>query len=980
MRLLHHYVAAIPFTHCDERLRIEFLPRSQQEGNKSQQIRSFSSLTLPERTELLSQDIWTRVTNKLLSANLGSLSRLKWQEGLEALEYWTRQRTAPGLTWSWRLMDRLVDEEAYIAIHRPKDDLLLTQKHFGMLVGNWGRSASLLPARIVLDRLDHYHTILPHFQPNSRILGSLLTSALKKRDSNILDLVDTVLDRLEKNWTQERHPLSDPDIFAVDPAIRATTQIGHFQSPERADAIIERLKKLSTWSDIPPDFMNGLIMSHLSRSLQPGAALRVEEIFKDLQEPTIAGYIAVLQAWANSNDDGAADRCFAIWNHLKSQSSRIKLTARCYTPLINAFGRAQRPHEAEAILQDLLDEYERTQNPDLLPSTIPFNALIHAWSISGADDAALRAETLLQRMSDLSNKTNNPSLAPDRVSFTVVMSAWAHSKHKAGAQRAEQILQRMGELHQQGNSEMKPDSRAYAVAMEAWQNSGSIDAAARIKALFDQLVIQHESGDEDMAPSLRVYTVLLETLALHRVVPERMEAILKEMQSKAAAGNPSVQPTTPNYKCTIETWAYSGRKEAPMRMEALICDLHSTGRKADRQIYFTVLHAWAKSRLPEAASRADAIFELMKRKARSGEESVEPTIRIYNMLLKAWAHSRSQDAPLRVSAIMEEIGNRNNIGDERVLPTTITYNHAITCWAKFSPTHSEQLLGKMIAMYKAGNLDCKPDELSYNLVLSAWRKSNCEHRCKNAVTIFNQMNNGNDGIEVRPNKTSYFLMIYLCYSDRDRLEGAASMASGYLENLIQLYQVEKSFQPTYTCFFHSIVSLLQSSPPEVDEYTIALLETMEYMEKLRDTQGRNDAFHFSLLLSTLALSRVKNKLSRIHALLSHAKCVGVNKITAKALHDVLKACCITSEDDLMTDDNKILLINDILARHGILRHSTFTLAFKALATMHGHEEDVRLLYCLCVNHRLQDSTEVEMAYHEALERNQTKFIEVAVPP
>ena len=498
VRPLQHSVAAFSFIYCDERLGKQFLSRSQLEGSKSQQIRSFSSFHQLERTEAVSQEILKRLTTNLISEKVGSLSRVKWQEGLEALEYWTKQRTAPGLTWSWRLMDRLVDEEAYIAIHRPKDDFLLTQKHFGMLVGNWGRSASLLPARIVLDRLDHYQTILPHFEPNARILGSLLTSALKKRDSNILDLVDTVLDRLEQSWAQEKHPLSDPDIFAVDPAIRATTQIGYFQSPERADAIIERLKKLSTWSDIAPDYMNGLIMFHLARSLQPGAALKVEEILKDLQEPSTAGYVAVLQAWANSNEEGAADRCFAIWNHLKSQNSRIKLTARCYTPLISAFGRARRPHEAEAILQDLLDEYERTQDPDLLPSTIPFNALIHAWSISGADDAALRAETLLQRMSDLANKTNNPSLAPDRVSFTVVMSAWVHSNHKSGAQRAEQILQRMEELHQQGNVAIKPDSRSYAVAMEAWRNSDSVDAVARVEALFEQLVIQHRLGYEEI--------------------------------------------------------------------------------------------------------------------------------------------------------------------------------------------------------------------------------------------------------------------------------------------------------------------------------------------------------------------------------------------------------------------------------------------------------------------------------------------------
>jgi pentatricopeptide repeat protein len=111
-------------------------------------------------------------------------------------------------------------------------------------------------------------------------------------------------------------------------------------------------------------------MSHLAKSDRPGAALQVESMPKDLVEPTTVGCISILQAWSRSEDEGAADRCYAILHHIKSQD-RIKATARCYTPVITAFGREQRPQEAEAVLQELLEEYKRTKDPLLLPSVFP---------------------------------------------------------------------------------------------------------------------------------------------------------------------------------------------------------------------------------------------------------------------------------------------------------------------------------------------------------------------------------------------------------------------------------------------------------------------------------------------------------------------------------------------------------------------------------------------------------------------------------
>lgn len=920
------------------------------------------------------------MSTNVLTSKVGSLSRVKWQEALEAFEYWTKQRTKQGLTWSWRMFDRLVDEEAFVVLNKPNqnEELLLTQKHLGMLVGNWSKSANMLSARTILDRLDRYHTLLPHFQPNVRVFGALLHGALQKRDADILDLVDTVMDRLERT---ERHPLSESDMFAIEPALRATTRRGYLHSPARVDAILQRLKKMS--SEVTPDQMQRRIMSHLANSKRPGAALQVESMLKDLVEPTTAGYISVLQAWSKSEEEGAADRCYAILNHMKSQD-RIKPTARCYTPVITAFGREQRPQQAEVVLQELLEDYERTEDPLLMPSVFPFNALIHAWSISGASDAGIRAETLLQRMSALAKSTNNPSLEPDKVSFTAVISAWAYSNNVAGAERAEQILFRMNELHQQGKENVKPDTRAFAVTMEAWQRSGSPSSVDRTQALFDKLVELHEAGDKECSPSLRTFTVLLETMLVHKVAPERIHAVIRDMHSRAEAGNPSVQPTTPNYKCAMEAWGSSGRKDAPERMEALLRELHHTGRKADRHIYSLVLNAWATSRLPHVMKRVDAILALMHHNSRTGQEAVIPTIRIYNIALKAYSNFQSTETPRRADDILQEIGARRKAGEVSVIPNTTTYNLAMLCWLKHNPVRTSALLDDMITEYKAGNELCKPDEISYNHVIHAWSRSGIKSRTLKAADVFHRMEHDGDGIGVMPNGTSYRLMIYSCFRDRSKEVGAAAMARGYLERMINLSEVDKSFMPSYTCFNQVIISLLQSDQPYTDEHAVILLDRLTAMEKSGHISGRKDRYYFSFLLAALAQSTVSCKLSRIQSILNDADRCRVKDLNEGSLHCILEACASSNRDDdtEFEDEDKIQLMKDVLAKITLFRDVTFVSVFKALATMQGREDDVLMFSNLCVQHGCMQNEDVRKEYHHALERNQPRhcILQVATQP
>ena len=101
-------------------------------------------------------------------------------------------------------------------------------------------------------------------------------------------------------------------------------------------------------------------------------------------------------------------------------------------------------------MKEILDDFERTNDPNLAPNRILFNSLINAWAQSGEQGAAQRAEALLQKMHTMATATNNSTLFPDVFSFSSVLHAWAKSKEPIAASRAEAILQRMYEIDKSG--------------------------------------------------------------------------------------------------------------------------------------------------------------------------------------------------------------------------------------------------------------------------------------------------------------------------------------------------------------------------------------------------------------------------------------------------------------------------------------------------------------------------------------------------
>lgn len=91
-------------------------------------------------------------------------------------------------------------------------------------------------------------------------------------------------------------------------------------------------------------------------------------------------------------------------------------------------------------------------------------------------------------------------------------------------------------------------------------------------------------------------------------------------------------------------------------------------------------------------------------------------------------------------------------------------------------------------MYKAGNLNAKPDTISHNIVINAWAKSGGKGASVEAEKLLARMHelHASGDPDIKPNVVTYGAVIDSYAKGGEK--GAAAKADRLLAKMIQLYQ------------------------------------------------------------------------------------------------------------------------------------------------------------------------------------------------
>lgn len=341
--------------------------------------------------------------------------------------------------------------------------------------------------------------------------------------------------------------------------------------------------------------------------------------------PNMLTYTIVMDAYAKSGEMDAGQKAEAFMHEMDLDPNLF-----CYNMVINAYtcqGRREGAVDnAERILHEIENIYEKTQDESMKPDVITYTSLVTAWANSNRKGhGANRAEDILNRMMEA-------GCEPNTVTFNAVLKSWCKSAERDAPEKALKIFERMEDEFRRGNKEVIPDRITYNTLIHILAKSGRTNAmnnAERILALMETSA----ESDPSLAPNLFSYNIIIEGWGKVRDSDGAMKAytILQRLLSLKQERS-RVQPDVFSFNNVIFALSRSGMKSSALRAEELLQYMLAEYMRGNTRVkpdvfgYSATIHAWARSGNSEAGSRAEGLLNQMEEMYAAGEEKLKPNI------------------------------------------------------------------------------------------------------------------------------------------------------------------------------------------------------------------------------------------------------------------------------------------------------------------------------------------------------------------
>jgi pentatricopeptide repeat protein len=278
-----------------------------------------------------------------------------------------------------------------------------------------------------------------------------------------------------------------PDVRSYTKAINAIARQASLTAGEDAEVLLEKMRNVSAAASHtnpelaasikPNTFTYTAVIQAYANSGAPGSPQRAEALIErmidkcqrgdDSVRPTARTFNAVIHAYGKAGNAERAAAVFARMERLyESGVAEAKPNAFHFNALISAWANCDLPASAQRA-EEVLGRMERLYKAgdvDLKPTTVSFNAVIDAFAKSGEENAAQKAELLLRHMYDI-YEAGNVEAKPNTRSFNSVINAWAKSRDPNAASNAAELLELMEEKYDRGDTEVRPDAHSFCTVI-----------------------------------------------------------------------------------------------------------------------------------------------------------------------------------------------------------------------------------------------------------------------------------------------------------------------------------------------------------------------------------------------------------------------------------------------------------------------------------------------------------------------------------
>jgi hypothetical protein len=445
-----------------------------------------------------------------------------------------------------------------------------------------------------------------------------------------------------------------------------------------------------------------------------------------LLQPDRYDYTAIVQAWARSGDlQEAPAQIETLVRDLqrlyRAGDQSLKPTEACYVGWIVALQRSKisdAPEQAERIFMQVWNDAERD---DFYPSSVLYNATMHAWARRGQTE---RAQILLHHMCRAYLEGTNKYCLPDASSFSTVILAWSKSGHAEAPEQAEKLLQQMQEFYEvTGFESVQPNTQTLTSVLDCWAKSKLEHAPERAETILRRMQERYQAGNDRVKPNTVTFNTCMNAWARSssRKAPERVDRLFRDMQKQYLSGDMALRPCPISYMARISAWERANRRESAERAQAALDEMIVL---QDRDVSPTTLHfnrvmiSWARR---GEASKADALLQKMIDNHSRGMKQSTPNLSSFNFALSAWAKSGSTDALQQSEETLLRMSDLAGSTDLAVRPDTASFNTVLSCCARSPGKYlkARSILDLQISRYNSGDQKCKPDVYGYTCVIES---------------------------------------------------------------------------------------------------------------------------------------------------------------------------------------------------------------------------------------------------------------------
>ena len=405
-----------------------------------------------------------------------------------------------------------------------------------------------------------------------------------------------------------------------------------------------------------------LVLNSLSVSPDASAPRRAEQWMKRLKdfrssvEPSIAAYVAVIRAWANS----AKEEPTVVVNRAERWLNEVIL-----------MNEARRP-ESESSLQPTIELFNAFL--DACTRGRPGRNKRSQWAIQSH---AKKADALLRKLH--SNFHHNPSastVAPTTESFNYVLRGWTRCHPEQMVTQKVMGLLRMMEASQRDDPQgslICPNTKSYSLAMDGLVRVAKSKAQSCYEA--------SDRRNEDTS-----FNGIDE---LHEA-----EAILKYMHRLHDAGVKGVVPHRVPYNILLTGWSALAKwnhVDAAFRAEEILRTMLTQRENNFREIspdrisYEKVMLAWANVCQPNSGQRARWwLQQLCNESELQGDRNLLPSVHTYNIAIGALAMVEGAAA---AESLLLDLGDKyRKESDKSLCPNSESFALVIQAWLRQAHT------------------------------------------------------------------------------------------------------------------------------------------------------------------------------------------------------------------------------------------------------------------------------------------------------